>query len=76
MIDFSEVPILDSTAATTIAGFARKARRRGAAVFVAGVRPSIRRMLLTYGVRPPEVHFKPAIPEAVLAARRLVGEAV
>jgi SulP family sulfate permease len=52
VIDFSAVPMVDSTAAATIAGFARKARRQGAVVYVAGARPAIRRLLLSYGVRP------------------------
>ncbi|WP_222183533.1 SulP family inorganic anion transporter [Geminicoccus harenae] len=68
VIDFSAVPILDSTAANTLEGFVRKARRQGAAVYLTGTRPAIRRVLLTHGVRPPEVHFEPTIAEAVTAA--------
>ena len=41
VIDFSAVPVLDSTAAATIEGFVRKAHRRGAAVWIAGARRSI-----------------------------------
>ena len=70
VIDFSGVPILDSTAAATIAGFARDARRHGAAVFVSGARPAVRRLLLLHGVRPPEVRFRTTIANAVGAARR------
>ena len=71
VIDFSGVPVLDSTAAATIAGFARDARRHGAAVFVSGARPVVRRLLLMHGVRPPEVRFRTTITRAVAAARRL-----
>ena len=70
MIDFSAVPVLDSTAAATIDGFARKTQRSGAAIYIAGARPAIRRVLLTHGVRPPGVRFKPDLAEAVAAARR------
>jgi SulP family sulfate permease len=70
VIDFSAVPVLDSTAAATINGFARKARRQGAALYVAGARPQIRRVLLTHGVRPPHVRFKTKLADAVAAARR------
>jgi SulP family sulfate permease len=70
VIDFSGVPVLDSTAAATIAGFARDARRHGAAVFVSGARPVVRRLLLLQGVRPPEVRFRTTIASAVAAARR------
>jgi len=71
VIDFSGVPVLDSTAAATIAGFARDARRHRAAVFVSGARPVVRRLLLMQGVRPPEVRFRTTIARAVAAARRL-----
>src|SRR5260221_3846299 len=70
VIDFSAVPVLDSTAAATINGFARKARRQGAAVYVAGARPQIPRVLLTHGVRPPHVRFKTKLADAVAAARK------
>jgi SulP family sulfate permease len=69
VLDVSGVPVLDSTAAATIAGFVRKAERRGAAVYVAGARPSIRRVLLTHGVRPPHVRFRSTLDGAVAAAR-------
>jgi SulP family sulfate permease len=75
VIDFSAVPVLDSTAAATIEGFARKARRQGAAVYIAGARSPIRRVLLTHGVRPPQVRFRTRLADAVAAARREVGEA-
>jgi SulP family sulfate permease len=70
VIDFSAVPMIDSTAASTIEGFARKARRNRAAVYVSGARPAIRRILLAHGVRPPHVRFKTALADAVAAARR------
>jgi SulP family sulfate permease len=69
VIDFSGVPILDSTAAATIGGFARKARRQGASIFLAGARPAIRRVLLAHGVRPPAVGFRATVEEALTAAR-------
>jgi sulfate permease, SulP family len=74
VIDFSAVPIIDSTAAATIEGFTRKARRHHARVFIAGARPAIRRVLLTHGVRPPEVSFAEDAIEALRAARRAVNE--
>jgi SulP family sulfate permease len=70
VVDFSAVPIVDSTAAATIAGFARKARRHGAAVYLTGTAPAVRRVLLTHGARPPHVRYKPQLADAVAAARR------
>ncbi|MCW3476658.1 SulP family inorganic anion transporter [Limobrevibacterium gyesilva] len=70
VIDFSAVPVVDSTAAATIQGFARQARRHGAAVYLAGARPAIRRVLLTHGVRPPLVRFRSTLSDALSAAHR------
>lgn len=70
VLDVSAVPVLDSTAAATIQGFARKARRRGAAVYIAGASTGIRRTLLTHGVRPPLARFRSGLDEAVEAARQ------
>ena len=70
VIDFSAVPLLDSTAAATMEGFVRKNRRRGAAIYFAGARPSICAVLGAHGAAPPDVHFVPDIAAAMLDARR------
>jgi sulfate permease, SulP family len=75
VIDFSAVPILDSTAAATIDGFVRKARRHGAMVYLVGARPPIRRVLMTHGVRPPQVRYKVTLADALKAARGNMGKA-
>jgi SulP family sulfate permease len=76
VVDVSGVPMLDSTAATTIGAFARKAAGAGAAVHVAGARPPIQRMLWAHGVRPPAVHFAADVAEATAAARADIAGAV
>jgi SulP family sulfate permease len=68
VIDVSAVSVLDSTGAATIEGFARKAGRQGAALYVSGARPAILRILLAHGVRPPRVRFKPTLEAAVATA--------
>jgi SulP family sulfate permease len=73
VIDFAAVAIIDSTAATTIESFVRKAQRRGAAVYITGTKMPVRRILLTHGVRPPQVRFKTRLADAVLAAQRELG---
>ena len=50
-------------------GLARKARRRGAAVYIAGATRPIRRVLLTHGVRPPHVRFRSTVADAIASAR-------
>lgn len=74
VIDFSAISIFDSTAATTIEGFVHKVRRRGASVYIANARPAIRRELLTHGVRPPLVRFKPRLADALAAAHKEIAE--
>jgi sulfate permease, SulP family len=75
VVDFSAVPVLDSTAAAAIDGFVRKARRHGAAVYLVGARPPIRRVLMTHGVRPPFVRFKASLALALAAARAKAADA-
>ncbi len=72
VIDFSAVPFLDSTAASTIEGFVRKANGRGALISISGARPGVRRTLLLHGVRHPLVHFKANVRDAVADAHAAV----
>lgn len=69
IIDFSAVPFIDSTAAATMDGFVRKAHRHGAAIYLAGARPQIQRVLVAHGVRSPDVQFAGSLAEALANAR-------
>ncbi|MBO9574143.1 MAG: SulP family inorganic anion transporter [Sphingobium sp.] len=73
VIDLSDVAMLDSTGAATIEGFARKATRRGAALYIAGARPGVRHVLLAHHVKPPHARFRATSAEALAAARAEVG---
>jgi SulP family sulfate permease len=64
--------MIDSTAAATIEGFARKVHRQGAALYISGATPPIRRILLSHGVRPPHVRFRTKLADAVASARRIL----
>jgi sulfate permease, SulP family len=70
ILDFSAVPLLDSTAASTIESFARKAGRRHAQVRIAGAIPSVQRVLLNAGVSPPHVHYDGSVADALVEARK------
>jgi sulfate permease, SulP family len=75
VIDFSAVSVIDSTAAATIEGFVRKARRNNALVYIAGAETATRRMLFVQGVRPPHVHFAAKLEAAIASARlRIQGQ--
>ena len=69
VIDFSAVPIIDSTAAFTIAGFVRKARRMQAAVYLTGVGDAVREGLLSHGLREPDVRYRDSVAAALVEAR-------
>jgi SulP family sulfate permease len=73
VIDISDVPMLDSTGAAIIEGFARKVARRGAALYIAGARPAVRHVLVAHHVRPPQARYRATRAEALAAAR--AGEA-
>ena len=65
VIDFAAVPFLDSTAAMTIEGLARKATRRGVRVVLTGTTHELRRVLFLHGAKPPMVSYERSIDAAV-----------
>ena len=71
VLDLSAVAVLDSTAAAMLDGFVRQARGRGAAVFIAGARPGIARVLQAHGICAPAVGFNATAAEAVAEGRAL-----
>jgi SulP family sulfate permease len=70
VLDFAAVAMIDSTAATTVAGFVRKQRRRQARVFITGASPTVRRELLAHEVCEPEVNFRTDVAAALQECRR------
>lgn len=74
IIDFSAVPVLDSTAAATLEGFARKAAGRGAQVHLTGANGAIRRTLQLQGLRPPLAHFHGSLDRALTRVRTALAE--
>ena len=69
VLDFSAVPLLDSTAASTIESFVRKAERRHAVVHVTGASAGVRRVLESHGVRAPHVRYDASVVDALAVAR-------
>ena len=68
VIDVSAVPLIDSTAAAATAGFARRAHRRGAIVYVAGARSAVREVLAAHGGVSPVLRFEGTLDEAMALA--------
>lgn len=73
VIDFSAVPFIDSTAANTIEGIARKAARHHVVLLISGTAPAVRKSLTSHGVRPPEVIYESTIETAITAAHREIA---
>ena len=73
VIDFSAVPILDSSGAATLDTFVNKARRHGAIVYIVGAARPIRRTLLSHGLRRPHVRYNATAAEAVASAHSRIA---
>ncbi len=65
VLDFAAVPFLDSTAAVTVAAFARKTAKDGVPLTISGANASVRAMLAAHGVRPPAVRFAGSVDAAL-----------
>ncbi|MGA0539959.1 SulP family inorganic anion transporter [Neotabrizicola sp. VNH66] len=57
VIDFTDVPLIDSSGAHSFALLARRIARKGGRLALAGARPEVRRVLLAQGLHPPAVHY-------------------
>ena len=70
VVDLSGVPLIDSTAANSMAGLAAGARKNGVRFFITGASVPVRQMLLAHGVKEPLVHYRGRLPEAIAEARQ------
>jgi len=64
VLDCSQAPVIDSTAAHVIADAVRKAKRAELRIFLTGTSEQARRLLFAQGVRPPAVRYKASIDNA------------
>jgi sulfate permease, SulP family len=69
ILDCSEVPFIDSTAANVIEGSVRKARRQGVRVLIAGASAEVRKMLEAHHVRGPDVEYCATLSDASKAVK-------
>ncbi|MGQ7844377.1 SulP family inorganic anion transporter [Granulosicoccus sp. 3-233] len=67
IVDFTEVPFIDSTAANTLEGLAAKSQRRGLQLVFTGVSSELVEQLASYGVHEPMVAFSRSIEQALQA---------
>jgi SulP family sulfate permease len=75
VLDFEEVPLIDSTAANTLRGFTKKLTRSGTRVYFAGTRTRVRTTLLQAGLRPPEIAYVDRVEAALSEGRATASRA-
>ncbi len=73
VIDFSEVPLIDSSAAATMAAFVRRAAKDGAQVYFVAARSPVLRALLSHGLDRHKVQYRKTIAEAAADAKALAA---
>jgi SulP family sulfate permease len=64
ILDFSAVPLIDSTAAKALHGFVHKLQRSGTRIFFSGARASVRQTLAAAGLTAPVVSYSPSVEAA------------
>jgi SulP family sulfate permease len=57
VLDFSNVSLIDSTAANTLRGFVHKLERTGTHIYFAGARPAIRKTLVASGFSDDGIRY-------------------
>jgi sulfate permease, SulP family len=72
VIDLSDVPILDSTAAHAIDAMVRKAHRRGVKIMLTGTTHDMRVQLFAQGIKPPLASYERDIDMAERKLRRTI----
>jgi len=65
VLDCTDVPFLDSTAASVIEGLVRKAERAGVRVFIAGLKPDLRKLLEAHELHAPRLTYSPSVDVAM-----------
>ncbi|MFT7059553.1 MAG: SulP family sulfate permease [Pseudorhodobacter sp.] len=72
VVDFSDVPFIDSSGVRSFAILARKTQKKGGQLYLTAVKPEIRKLLESHGLREPQLRYLPDIAavHADLAAAR------
>ena len=75
VVDFSDVPFIDSSGARSFELLAHKVARKGGQLYLIGARPEVRRILIAQGAREPLVRYAPDLDsvDATEAARKALS---
>ncbi len=68
ILDFSDVPFIDITAAAALERFVHRLHKAGSKVYFAGVRPHVRHAFKLPGLRGRSVHYVSSVERALKAA--------
>jgi SulP family sulfate permease len=68
VLDFKDVPLIDTTAARSLVTFVNTVGRLGTSVAFAAARPTVRRTLNRAGLKPPLVRYSATAREAATMA--------
>lgn len=64
ILDFKDVPLVDTSAAKALEGFIHKLQHAGTVVYFTGAKTAVRHSLLTAGFRPPFIRYRGSVEEA------------
>lgn len=64
VLDFTDVPLIDTTAAHSLIAFVNKLKRAGTEVCFAATRPKVRHELTLSGLKPPLVRYAASVAAA------------
>lgn len=64
ILDFTDVPLIDTTAARSLHAFVKKLARSGANVYFATVKPNVRHELIAAGLKPPLMRYAASVESA------------
>ena len=70
IVDFTAVPLLDSTGANMIEGLAHRAQKQGVVLWLTGASRDIQRVFVTHGLKRPLVHYSATVDEALTEVRK------
>jgi len=75
VLDFSEVPFVDSTAMAALTGFASKARKSGSRLIIAGAAPALSTKLTTMNGELSGMEHAASVASAVASLHRAASQA-
>ncbi|WP_137046453.1 SulP family inorganic anion transporter [Pseudolabrys sp. FHR47] len=64
ILDFTDVPLIDTTAARSLHAFVKKLARSGANVYFAAARQNVRHELIAAGLKPPLMRYAASVESA------------